>query len=1444
MKRRQSILDHKSVFLILLLILIITTTFFAVYIREFIGFAVSVPAQAGYITALLIEQRDPTTNWYGVWGFIAMTDGGPDSYIEDGNPNSVELKSFIFGCLEPEIHHELYASLVDPSTLGWSSITPARPQWVDSLFGINESSGESATNTFTETGSVTIGTTTVTDVPMTYTKEYYNASGTHYNLGILNVSGDLVFFTQKRDSAGYGFTLENPSNFQMILPAPSTTNYYFFTDPNDVCPSGTGLGYLSEGWIYGYTKDNVTGQIIPNVTVAIATNISSSNGSGFYNMTTYTGLQYIVGLAKGYYIYTGLVNISFARGIEHNISLTPIPSLAKNGTIQGYVKDNRTNLPLADVTVHTAGTVLTTNQSGYYSGTVIIGNNSIVALKPNYEIHIGNVTILENQVTKYNISLEPSKGTVQGYTLDNATRFPISGVYVGIGDQSAISNSSGGFTITVRAGEHYIIGTKAGYENYASNITITPGATTYHNLTLVEKAVAEGALFQNGSIQGYVKDNTTSNALTGALVSLMGVSYLTGANGFYNISAVEGTHNLVAILSGYENYISEVNISAGNTTFHNISMARFLERQGANGTLVGNVTDSGGTVLEGVTISVAGQTTTSNATGAYSFDLREGTYNIVATKTGYDNYIGNATITPGNITSHNIIMETAQVAGAGSGLGAGSGAGSGAGKGAGTGVAQRRVIQRKEEVKDHEISLEKIVKKLRKGSFINVPITISNFRTGSMSVMLGIEGDVSPLIKLDQDTLNIDANSNQELIITILGNVETGVYEGDLVMSGDIDEKIHILVLVYEKEKLPIEALVIKLVVADDQVTQGDYLKYRVDIQNLLKEEEYNIKLTHKVINDATKKQYIVESDDINVQTSFSLLKNFLITEDFEPGEYVLAVDAQYLGYVSRHTEMFDVVKPFYRYSLFGIIPLWWLLVAVIILAVMTFIFIIYKRKQAQKQRYKVEVSIDELPKAGPRSAYVGSIAETNEKTYFDLDKFQIHTLLAGASGSGKTVAAEVLVEEALLKKTGVIVFDPSAVWTGFLRKCQEKDLLDLYTKFGMKKTDARGFNGNVHQIKDGRRRVNFKKYMKPGEINIFVIDKLSTKEIEMFVANAIREVFHANLPESPELKYIMVYDGIHTLLPKYGGSGKVFVQIERATREFRKWGVGLILLSQVISDFPPEVLANINTEIQTRTRDEKDLQRIKEEYGDASLKSIVKAAVGSGMVENSAYNKGKPYFVQFRPVLHSLKRITDKELENYNKYNGIIDDLEYQLQQLKTLGLDTFDLELELNLAKDKVKSGNFNLVDIYIDGLKPRIKSQWDKLGKTPKKHEEDLVSIDELEEELQATEKAKEKFEAEAPKAAGKAPKEPAMSEKPVQKAEQEPKAPSKDEKKEKGILEQIKDAIAETKKTIAAGNMADAKEYYKQIMEAYKYLSKDEKKVIVHDCITLQKQILGK
>ncbi|MCK5630858.1 MAG: DUF87 domain-containing protein, partial [Nanoarchaeota archaeon] len=435
---------------------------------------------------------------------------------------------------------------------------------------------------------------------------------------------------------------------------------------------------------------------------------------------------------------------------------------------------------------------------------------------------------------------------------------------------------------------------------------------------------------------------------------------------------------------------------------------------------------------------------------------------------------------------------------------------------------------------------------------------------------------------------------------------------------------------------------------------------------------------------------------------------------------------------------------PWYLYEMFGVIPMWIIFSVLLFVGLNAGMFFGYQQYQAKKKKYKIALDLKTLPQPGENTAYIGHIAETSIRTFLEINKMQTHTIVAGSTGGGKTVAAQALVEEALRNNVGVIVFDPTAQWTGFLRPCKERRMLKYYPKFQMKQKQAQAFNGNIHNIEDARQIIDIKKFMKPGEINIFSINKLKLKEIDIFVANTVRQMFEANLDESPELRLLMVYDEVHRLLPKFGGTGEGFMQIERACREFRKWGVGLVLISQVLSDFIGSIKANINTEVQVRTRDEGDLDRIKTKYGEDVMRSIVKASVGTAMFQNSAYNKGRPYFVDFRPLLHSITRLSDDDLAKYQKFNEKVDDYEFQMDQLEQEKVDVFDLRLELKLALDKLKVGKFNMVNIYLEGIEPRLKKNWEKIGKEPKKREIKLAKVEEIQKSIKEAEKARKEFE----------------------------------------------------------------------------------------------------
>ena len=80
---------------------------------------------------------------------------------------------------------------------------------------------------------------------------------------------------------------------------------------------------------------------------------------------------------------------------------------------------------------------------------------------------------------------------------------------------------------------------------------------------------------------------------------------------------------------------------------------------------------------------------------------------------------------------------------------------------------------------------------------------------------------------------------------------------------------------------------------------------------------------------------------------------------------------------------------------------------------------------------------------------------------------------------------------------------------------------------------------------------------------------------------------------------------------------------------------------------------------------------------------------------------------------------------------------------------VDIFDLKMELKLIKDKLMAGNFSVVDIYIEGLEPRLQKQWEKIGKKPKKLEKKLIDVSEIKKSVEEAKKAREVYEKEEAK-----------------------------------------------------------------------------------------------
>jgi len=450
------------------------------------------------------------------------------------------------------------------------------------------------------------------------------------------------------------------------------------------------------------------------------------------------------------------------------------------------------------------------------------------------------------------------------------------------------------------------------------------------------------------------------------------------------------------------------------------------------------------------------------------------------------------------------------------------------------------------------------------------------------------------------------------------------------------------------------------------------------------------------------------------VETVKTYTKSVVIPETAKPGRYMIEINATYWNgrKYALATDAFDVISLPAPLIVLRAVFMHWLTYAILFFGVpVTYlglrVWYYYRLKKKVKAKYIFPIDFKKLPKKGPNSIEVGKIAETDVKAYLDVSQLIMHSIAAGGTGSGKSVSAMVVAEELLKRNVPVIVFDPTAQWTGFLRPCKDPHMLKYYPKFGLKPEDARAFKTNIIIVEDPNMEINIKDYMNPGEITVFVMNKLKPAQIDKFVRKSIDAVFAMNPPESKEIKLLMVYDEVHRLLPKYGGKGG-YIALERGCREFRKWGIGLFMISQVLLDFKGAIRANIANEIQLRTKYEGDINRVKTKYGSEYASKVVKLTIGTGLFQNPEYNEGKPWFISFRPLLHSTFALTKEELETYNKLSKRIKEIEKKIEELKKRKVDTYDMEIELNIAKDKMKQGLFKMAETYLESLDARLKGR----------------------------------------------------------------------------------------------------------------------------------------
>jgi hypothetical protein len=595
--------------------------------------------------------------------------------------------------------------------------------------------------------------------------------------------------------------------------------------------------------------------------------------------------------------------------------------------------------------------------------------------------------------------------------------------------------------------------------------------------------------------------------------------------------------------------------------------------------------------------------------------------------------------------------------------------------------------------------------RLRPGDKAIYPLYVTNSLNRTIRADISISG-LENFFTLEKPSLQISPGKNESssIFVVIPETTEPGTYTGTISVSAEGKTKDIPVTMVISLEGRSQLALTLKILTKI--VEPENDLKYTVTLVNIGFSDNITLNMIYTVRNANTEEIMRQEKETLNLSLatgdSYSATKVMKIRENDPPvGQYYLEAVAEF-GYRSvSDTGTFDVAEVFWI-TPFGQFMTWMAIVGSVV-------FIAYyerrkyKKWKMKKSRYIFPVNYSKLPLESEEAFNIGRIAETEKPAWFNPNDLSTHVLIAGSTGSGKSVSASVIVEEALEKKIPVVVFDPTAQWTGFVKACEDQNLLKYYKQFGMDERYVKPYKGMIFEITDPHVTLDFKKYMNPGEITVFTMNKLGPGEYDVAVKNIISAIFRTGWEESTNLKMIMVFDEVHRLLEKYGGIGG-YLSLEQACREFRKWGIGIIMCSQVLADFKEAISGNVLTDIQMNTKSLIDIRKVETKYGPEYSTRISRQGVGVGMMQHPKYNDGKPYFVQFRPTWHNPHKITDEEMEMYKEFAKRLEVIEQRIEDMKKRK-DTSDIEIELKLAKDKLKQGRFRMAKIYITSLEDHL-------------------------------------------------------------------------------------------------------------------------------------------
>jgi thermitase len=240
-------------------------------------------------------------------------------------------------------------------------------------------------------------------------------------------------------------------------------------------------------------------------------------------------------------------------------------------------------------------------------------------------------------------------GAISGQVTDVEDSSAMSGAQVSDGIRTVLTDATGGYTIdNVSPGTYQVFASKEGYETSSLTLNVLSGTTAVADFSLTKTIVA-------GSITGSVTNAEDESPIVDATVTDGARTATTDASGTYTIANVPpGNYEITASKEGYQTSSSLVDVLPGTTAVAEFSLNEII----IPGSITGSVTDGeDGSPIVGAAVTDGTRTAITDASGKYSLtDVPPGSYEVTASKEGYESITSSVTVTSGATSEMNFSL--------------------------------------------------------------------------------------------------------------------------------------------------------------------------------------------------------------------------------------------------------------------------------------------------------------------------------------------------------------------------------------------------------------------------------------------------------------------------------------------------------------------------------------------------------------------------------------------------------------------------------------------------------------------------------------------------------------------------------------------------------------------------------------------------------------------